>query len=434
MSESMLIGLVGMFMLLLLFLTGIDLGFGMAIIGFFGFAYIRGFDAALILVATDLFETLSSYGLTVIPLFILMGQVAFQAGIANKLYNTAHKFVGHVGGGLAIATVLGTTVFKAVCGSSPATTATFASIAVPEMDRYGYAKKLSTGTVASSGTLGILIPPSVCLIIFGLITELSIGKLFLAGFLPGLLVALLFAGIIYGWCKINPSLGPKSQKYTWKERMTGLPEVIWPGVIFIIVIGGLMKGIFTPTEAGSIGTLAVLFLVMLKRDLDFKGYVRSAKEALKTACMVFMLVSGSVIMGHFLAVTKIPMATADWVAGLELNRFVIIILIIIIYNIGGSFIDDMAFMMLATPVFFPAVMKLGFDPYWFGIIIMVTLMIGGIIPPVAMNVFIVKNITKVPFGVIYSGCYPFLIALFLAVVLLYLFPQIALFLPSVLMK
>ncbi len=428
------IGIVGLFMLLLLFLTGIDLGFGMAIVGFFGFACIRSFDAAFIMIATDLFETLSSYGLTVMPLFILMGQLSFQAGIANKLYDTAHKFVGHIPGGLAVATVLGTTMFKAVCGSSPATTATFASIAVPEMDRYGYSKRLSTGTVASSGTLGVLIPPSVSLIVFGLITEQSIGKLFLAGFLPGLMIAFFFALIILVWCRLDPTLGPKSQKYAWRERWAGLPEVIWPAVIFVVVIGGLMKGVFTPTEAGSIGTFAVLLLVVLKGNLNFKGYVDSMSQALKTACMVFMLVVGSIIMGHFLAVTKIPMVTAQWIGDLPVNRYLIIGLIIIIYNIGGSFIDDFAFMMLATPVFFPAITKLGFDPCWFGIVIMVTVMIGGIIPPVAMNVFIVKNITKVPFGVIYSGCYPFLIALILSVVLLCAFPQIAIFLPSLLMK
>jgi len=428
------IGIVGLFTLLLLFLTGIDLGFGMAIVGFFGFACIRSFDAAFIMIATDLFETLSSYGLTVVPLFILMGQLSFQAGIANKLYDTAHKFVGHIPGGLALATVLGTTMFKAVCGSSPATTATFASIAVPEMERYGYSKRLSTGTVASSGTLGVLIPPSVSLIVFGLITEQSIGRLFLAGFLPGLMIAFFFALIILVWCRLDPTLGPKSQKYGWRERAAGLPEVIWPAVIFVVVIGGLMKGVFTPTEAGSIGTFAVLLLVVLKGNLNFKGYVGSIREALKTACMVFMLVMGSIIMGHFLAVTKIPMVTAEWIGSLPVNRYLIIGLIIIIYNIGGSFIDDFAFMMLATPVFFPAITKLGFDPCWFGIVIMVTVMIGGIIPPVAMNVFIVKNITKVPFGIIYSGCYPFLIALVLSVLLLCAFPQIAIFLPSLLMK
>lgn len=433
MNESIL-GITGMFMLLLLFMTGIDLAFAMAIIGFFGFAMLRGFDAAFILISTDFFESISSYGLTVIPLFILMGQVAFQAGIANKLYESAHRFVGHIGGGLAMATVLGTTIFKAVCGSSPATTATFASVALPEMEKYGYSKKLAAGTIASCGTLGILIPPSVCLIIFGLITELSIAKLFLAGLLPGLLIAFLFALIIFGWCKINPSLGPKGPRYSWKERMAGVPEIAGPSLVFILIVGGLMKGIFTPTEAGSVGTLAVLLLVVLKRDMNLKRFIGALGEALKTACMVLMLIAGSVIMGHFLAATKIPMLVADWVASLEVNRFLIIVLIILIYNIGGSFIDDFAFMMLATPVFFPAVLKLGFDPYWFGILIMVSLMIGGIIPPVAMNVFIVKNISKIPFGVIYAGCYPFLIALGLSVVLLYLFPQLATFVPALLMR
>jgi tripartite ATP-independent transporter DctM subunit len=428
------IGIVGMFALLMLFLTGIELGFGMAIVGFIGFTYLRGFDAALALVASDFFEAVSSYGLTVIPLFILMGQVAFEAGIAGKLYTTAHRFVGHIAGGLAMATVLGATMFKAVCGSSPATAATFASIAVPEMDKRGYAKKLSTGTVASCGTLGLIIPPSVCLIIFGIVTELSIGKLFLAGLFPGLLIAFFFGVIIYAWCKMDPSLGPPVPRSSWKERMTGLPDVLWPAIVFILVIGGLMKGLFTPTEAGSIGTIAVIILVSLKKELGLKKFIASIKAALKTACMVLMLVVGSTIFGHFLAQTKIPMNAADWLLGLEVSPFVMIMLIIVIYNIGGSFIDDFAFMMLATPVFFPIVMKIGFDPYWFGVIIMVAMMIGGIIPPVAMNVFVVKNITGVPFGVVYRGCVPFLVALGFAIIVLYVFPQIATYLPSVYMK
>jgi C4-dicarboxylate transporter DctM subunit len=302
------------------------------------------------------------------------------------------------------------------------------------MDRYGYSKKLSTGTVATVGTLGILIPPSVTLIIFGMITEQSIGRLFLAGIIPGLIIALFFIFIIYGWCKINPLLGPKGEKSTWKERMRSLPEVIWVLIIFLLVIGGLMKGFFTPTEAGSVGTFAVLLLSVAKRDIDFKGYIKSVRESLRTACMVLMLIAGSTILGHFLARTKIPIIAADWVAQLPLNRYFIMILIIIIYEIGGSFIDDLAFMILATPIFFPAVLKLGFDPIWYGMIICITVMIGAIIPPVALCVFVVKNITKVPFGVIYSGVYPFLISLIVCVTLLFLFPQIALFLPSLLMK
>jgi len=433
MSE-VIVGIVGLAVVLSLFLTGIELGFAMALVGFAGFGYIVSYSAALNLLAKDIFDVFASYGFTVIPLFVLMGQIAFNAGIAKRLFDSSYKFIGHIPGGLAMATVAGATAFKAICGSSPATAATFASVAVPEMDRYGYAKKLSTGIVATVGTLGILIPPSVTLIVFGIITEQSIGKLFLAGIVPGLMIAFFFICIIYGWCKINPSLGPKGEKSTWKERIRSLPEVAWVIVIFILIVGGLMKGFFTPTEAGSVGTFAVLLLSFAKRDINLKGYIKSVSESLRTACMVLMLIAGSTILGHFLAVTKIPMIASDWVVSLPLNRYVIMIIISLIYQLGGSFIDDLAFMVLATPIFYPAIIKLGFNPMWFGMIIAITVMIGVVIPPVAINVFVVKNITKVPFGVIYSGVYPFLISLLVCGVLLFLFPQIATFLPSILMK
>ncbi|MCX5909188.1 MAG: TRAP transporter large permease subunit, partial [Deltaproteobacteria bacterium] len=245
--NEVMAGIIGLFLVLALFFTGIELGFAMALVGFLGFGYVVSAKAALNLLAKDVFDVLSSYGFTVIPLFILMGQIAFNAGIAKRLYNTAYKFIGHIPGGLAMATVGGATIFKAICGSSPATTATFASVAVPEMDRYGYSKKLSTGIVASVGTLGILMPPSVTLIVFGIITEQSIGKLFLAGIFPGLIIAFFFIVVIYVWCRINPSLGPKGQKTSWKERFASLPEALWVGFIFLLVIGGLMEGFFTPT-------------------------------------------------------------------------------------------------------------------------------------------------------------------------------------------
>ncbi len=432
--NEVMIGITGLAVVLLMFLTGIELGFAMAIVGFVGFSIIVSTKAALNLLAKDVFDVFSSYGFTVIPLFVLMGQIAFNAGIAKRLYNAAYKFIGHIPGGLAMATVAGATAFKAICGSSPATAATFASVAVPEMDRYGYAKKLSTGIVATVGTLGILIPPSVTLIVFGIITEQSIGKLFLAGLIPGLIIAFFFIVIIYGWCRINPALGPRGEKSTWKERVASLPEVFWVVLIFVLVVGGLMQGFFTPTEAGSIGTFAVLLLSIIKRDINFKGFIKSVAESLRTACMVLMLIAGSTILGHFLAVTKIPMIASDWVISLPLNRYVVMIIISLIYQMGGSFIDDLAFMILATPIFYPAIIKLGFDPIWFGMIIAITVMIGVIIPPVAINVFVVKNITKVPFSVIYSGVYPFLISLVVCAALLFLFPQLALWLPNLLMK
>jgi tripartite ATP-independent transporter DctM subunit len=424
-------GIVGIFVLMLMFLTGIELGYGMTIIGFIGLGYLGTWSAASNQVVKDFFDTFTSYGFTVIPLFVLMGQVASNSDIAKKLYNSAEKFVGHIPGGLAMTTVVGATLFKAMCGSTLATCATFAGIAIPEMTRLGYSKKLSTGVVASVGTLGMLIPPSIPLMIFGIVTEQSIGKLFLAGIIPGLLIALFFIFVIYGWVRINPSIAQSAPKSTWRERIKSSPEFLWVGIIFFVVIGGLMKGWFSPTEAGSIGTAAVLILAYAKRAFPFARLVKAFEESLRTACMVLVLIAGSVVFGHFLAVTGIPFATADWITGLPLNRNLVMVLIIFIYLIGGSFIDDLAFMILATPIFYPAVLKLGFDPIWFGIMIGITLMIGVIIPPVAISVFIVKNITGEPFNLIYAGVTPFLLSLIACAALLFFFPEIALFLPNI---
>jgi len=431
---EVLIGIGLIFFLLLLFLTGIEMGVAMGLAGFLGYAILVSWKGAMNILAKDFFQTFASYGFTVIPLFVLMGQIAFNAGIAKRLYEGAHRFMGHIPGGLALATVAGVTIFKAICGSSAATTATFAAVAVPEMDRFGYSRKFSTGIVAVAGTLGILIPPSVVLIIFGIITELSIGKLFLAGFLPGLLLASLFAAVVIGWCKLDPTIGPRTNRYTWKERVDSLPEIVWPMVIFVLMVGGLMGGIFTPTEAGSVGALSVFLYTLIRRQFNLKGFVRSVVESLRTASMVFMLIAGSTVLGHCIAVTNIPSITADWVVNLPVHRHVVMIMICFIYLIGGSFIDDLAFLILATPIFFPAVLKLGYDPIWAAIMICVTVAIGNVIPPVAVNVFIIRNITKMPMGVIYAGVYPFLISMVALAILLFIFPQLALFLPGLLMK
>jgi C4-dicarboxylate transporter DctM subunit len=433
MSE-VIVGIVGLCVLLLLFTTGIELGFAMAAVGFVGFSYLVSFHSGVSLVGGDIWNVFSSYGYTVFPLFILMGQIAFNAGIAVRLYDAAHKFIGHIPGGLAIATVMGAAGFKSICGSSAATSATFASVAIPEMERFGYDKKLSTGVVASVGTLGSIVPPSVFLIVFGILTEQSIGRLFLAGIIPGLIVAFFFIVIIYGWARINPALAPRGERATWKARRASLPEVFWVALIFMLVVGGIMTGFFTPTEAGGIGTFAVIVLSIIKRDLSLKKFVKSLREALRTACMLIMLIAGSTVLGHFIAVTNIPMMAADWIVNLPLNPYLIMFLICLIYELGGSFIDDLAFMVLATPIFYPAVLKLGFDPIWFGMVVAVTVMIGTVIPPVAICVFVVQNITKVPIMVIYKGVAPFLIALVFVGILLFLFPQMALWLPSVLMK
>lgn len=428
--NEMTIGLIGLILLLLLFTTGIELGFSMALVGFIGFALLNGVHSAMNLIGRDVYDVITNYGFTVFPLFILMGQIGFNAGIAQKLYNAAHKFIGHIPGGLAMATVLGATGFKAICGSSAATSATFASVAVPEMDRYGYDRKLSTGIVATVGTLGCIMPPSVVLIMFGIITEQSIGQLFLAGIIPGLVIAFIFMIIIYTWAKINPMIAPKSDRFAWKERMSSLPEVFWVILVFLLVVGGIMMGFFTPTEAAAIGTFALLVLSIIRKGINFNGYVKSVKESLRTAGMLLMLLAGSAILGHFIAVTNIPQKTADWVVTLAINRYFVLIIICFIYLLGGSFIDDLAFMILATPIFYPVVLKLGFSPVWFGILIGVVVMIGVVIPPVAICVFVVKNITKEPMKNIYKGVMPFLISLFIVLGLLIIFPQLALWLPS----
>jgi tripartite ATP-independent transporter DctM subunit len=424
------IGILGLIILLLLFATGIELGFAMALVGFAGFGYLNGFESAMSLLGRDVYDVITNYGYTVFPLFILMGQIGFNAGIAVRLYDSAHKFVGHVPGGLAMATVLGATGFKAICGSSAATAATFASVAIPEMDRYGYDRKLSTGIVASVGTLGCIIPPSVVLILFGILTEQSIGQLFVAGMIPGLIIAFLFLGIIYVWARKNPDHAPMSEKASWKERINTLPDVAWVLIVFFLVIGGIMKGFFTPSEAGAAGTFAILLLAVAKGDMRMKGYVKSLMEALRTSGMILMLIVGSTVLGHFITITGIPQGTAEWVGTLPLNRYVILTFICVVYLIGGSFIDDLAFMILATPIFYPVVLQLGFNMLWFGIVIGVVLMIGVVIPPVAVCVFVVKNITREPIGRIYKGVLPFLISLLLVWGFLYLFPQLALWLPA----
>ncbi|HMK66008.1 MAG TPA: TRAP transporter large permease [Thermodesulfobacteriota bacterium] len=429
-----LISLVTILLLFVFFLLGLEIGFSMALAGFIGFAAIVNVPAALNLVAKDIYAVFSSYGFTVIPLFVLMGQVGASGGIARSLYNSGYKFIGHIPGGLAIGTVVAATAFKAICGSSPATAATFATIAVPEMDRYGYDKRLSCGTVATVGTLGVLIPPSVTLIIYGILTETSIGKLFLAGIIPGLIIAFSFMVTLFGWCKINPKLGPKGKKATWKERVASLPSVLLVLAIFILVVGGLMLGFFTPTEAGSVGTFAVLILTLATREMNPKKFFKAIKDTLRISCMVITLIAGATILGHFFAVTRTPYMAAEWLGGLPLDRNIIMILIFVIYLIGGSFIEDMAFLILATPIFLPLILKLGYDPVWFGVIVCVITMIGIILPPMAINVFVVSGVTKVPVGTIYKGIYPFIVGMYICLFIFLFFPQISLWLPNLFIK
>jgi tripartite ATP-independent transporter DctM subunit len=429
MSETA-VGIAGMLLLLAVFLTGVELGVAMAVIGLLGYCYVVSAKAGFSMVAQDVYDTFSTYGFTVIPVFILMGQLAFNGGIARRLYRSAYRFIGHVPGGLAMATIFGAAAFGSVTGATTAAAATFSGIGIPEMDRYRYSRVLSTGVVASAGCLGCLIPPSVPLIVYGIITEQSIGRLFLASIIPGLLAAMSFVLIVYGWSRMNPSLAPPGERSTWAERRTSLKGIAGVLVTFMVVMGGLLEGFFTPTEAGSVGAFAVAVLAFLSRDMNFAGLSKSLRESLLVAAMVLLLIAGSTIFGHFITVTRIPMVTADWITHLPLHPHMIMVMIGLIYLLGGSFIDDLAFMILATPIFYPVAVKLGYDLIWFGIFVQLTIMIGVIIPPVAVNVFVVRNITRESLRTIYRGVTPFLLGLVFVVFLLFLFPQLALFIPS----
>ena len=428
------LGVSACIFLIIFFATGVEISFGIGIVGAVGLIIVSGFEVARGICAQDFLDNLSSYGLTVIPLFMLMGQIAFHAGIAKRLYEAVYKFVGRIPGGLAMATVVAATMFKAMCGSSLATTATFASVSIPQMTRYNYNTRLSTGVVASVGSIGMLFPPSITMIIYGVMTEQSIGKLFIAGVVPGALIALFFLGIIFIWCKIDPALGPASTEvFPLREKIRSLPEFLSVAVIFGLIIGGLMSGFFTPTESGTIGTIGVFILAVVLKGMSFRRFVTAVDESLRSAVMILILITCSAILGHFLTVTQIPQVAADWLTALPLPRSAVMIIVLFFYLLGGSFIDDLAFMILITPILFPSVQKLGYDPIWFGMMLGVTLMVGSIIPPVAVGVFVVKNITGESFNTVYSGVVPFLVSFVLVATLLFVFPQMATWLPNLLM-
>ena len=427
-----LVGVLGIIILLLvLFLLGMPVGFAMAVVGFCGFAYIVSFKAAFAMVGTDIWGTFSKYGLTVIPLFILMGYLAFNSGIAEKLYSTAYKWVGHWRGGLAIATIAADEFFAAICGSNTATAATMAAIALPQMKKYNYDTRLSTGTVVTGGTLGTVMPPSVLLIIIGLQTEQSIIKLFLGGILPAILLGLLFVLTIVILCRIYPEFGPAGPKTSFKEKIKSLSGVFEALLIFSLVIGGLYAGIFTPTEAGAAGVLLILMVTVPTRKLTMQGLINSFKETLKISCMAFMLVTGALIFGRFLAITRLPFMVADFAASLPVSPYAILAVILLIYLIGGCFVDALGFLVLTIPIFFPLGNALGFDPVWFAIIITMVTTMGAITPPVGVNIFVVKALApEIDLATIFKSSSFFLIACIVCTTILIIFPQIVLVIPN----
>jgi C4-dicarboxylate transporter, DctM subunit len=426
-----IIGLIGIAFLILMFMLRMPVAFAMALVGFLGFAWLTTPEAALSLLGRDIFDTFSSYPLSVIPMFILMGNFAFASGISQRLFRTTYAWIGHWRGGLTIATVFASAGFGAICGSSTATAATMGKISLPEMKKYNYDDTLATGTVAAAGTLGILIPPSTVLIVYGILTEESIGKLFVAGIIPGIILSIFFAITVSILCWRNPAIGPSGIPSSWKERFSALSGIVEAALLFILAIGGLFGGLFSPTQAGAIGAGGALLIAVGRRQMRWRSFVSSGKEGLETACMVIFIITGAVIFGHFMAVSRLPFYLAEWLGGLPVPPIVVMSMIVVIYFIGGFFMDAMGLIVVTIPIFYPIVQKLGFDPIWFGVVIVVVSEMGVITPPVGVNVFVIKGIApEIPLHKIFKGIFPFLGALIVFTILLMLFPEIATYLPG----
>lgn len=422
--------LLGFALLLLLLAGSMPVGFVMAAVGIVGFALVVSPQAAFSMATIDLYSTFSDYNLTTIPLFILMGQIALHSGISRGLFDAAHHWMGRMPGGLAVSTVGACTAFGAICGSGPATSATIASIALPEMRRYKYDLQLATGCIAAGGGIGMLIPPSIVFIVYAILTEQSIGELFIAGVVPGLLIALLFCGVILVMCARNPRLGPPGPAYSLPQKFRSLRGVWETLVLFVLVMGGMFAGYFTATEAAAMGAFGSMVVAFVKRQLTWQRLRQCLNETVRTSCMIMVIVAGAIIFGKFLAVTRVPSSLASWLAGLPLPGWCVIGMIILFYLVGGCFLDALALDILTIPIFYPVVLALGYDIIWFGVMIVVVTMIGVITPPVGVCVYVVSGMARdVPLERIFRGSMPFLWTLVLAAVLLTLFPELATFLP-----
>ena len=428
--EPLLIGLIGIIILILLLFMGLPIGVGMGLVGFIGFAVLTGFEPALGILKTVPYTTFANNNLSVIPLFILMGSFALAAGMSENLFKAVYKWLGHFRGGVAKATVVACACFAAVSGSSLATAATLGAVALPEMKKFKYNDSLATGAIAAGGSIGILIPPSVILIIYGIITEQSIGKLFLAGFIPGVMEMFFYLITIWYITLRHPNYGPKGPRTDIKEKMAALKQTWEVLLLFIVVIGGIYAGIFTPTEAAGVGAFGTFFFSLVRRKLTWKVFNTSLINTIRTTGMLFMIILGAMIFGYFLSVSQLPFNLASLASELPLNRYIILAFILIVTLALGCVMDSMAIVLLTIPVFYPLINDLGFDPIWFGILVVRVTEMGLITPPVGMNVFIIKGISGVSIGTIYRGVLPFLLADFIQVILLIIFPQIVMFIPN----
>jgi tripartite ATP-independent transporter DctM subunit len=408
------------------------IAFVMMFVGFLGISYLASVNAALPVVANTVYETAAYYPYTIIPLFILMGSFAGGAGITAKLYGSFDKWFRKLPGGLGIATIAACACFAALSGSSVAAAAAMGTIAIPEMRRFKYDPALAVGVVAAGGTLSFLIPPSLGFVVYGMLTEQSIGKLLVSGIMPGIVLSLAFIVVIVVKVKLDPSLAPVTPgRVSWKEKFLALGGIWETMLVFVIVMGGIYLGFVNPTEAGAIGATALFVIVISKLKLTLKSLSTALLEATRISVLVLFLVAGANVFSYFLALSTIPASVSAWMAALHVSKYVVLSIIIVIYLILGCFLDAISMMVLTMPVIFPVVKTLGFDPIWFGVVCVIMMEAGLITPPVGLNVYTLAGVVKdVPMTTIFKGSMPFLIAMLAVTVLIAIFPGIALYLPS----
>ncbi|MEZ5841720.1 MAG: TRAP transporter large permease [Hyphomicrobiales bacterium] len=421
---------VGFGVLFLMMALRVPIGIAMSIVGIGGFAAVVGIDPALKMLSMSPISTATTYHLAMIPMFILMGAFATASGMSRELFRAADAWLGHRRGGLALATIATCAGFAAISGSSIATAATLTKVALPEMRRAGYADSVASGAIAAGGTVGILIPPSIVLAVYGIITEQDIGKLFIAGLVPGILAVLLYLFTVSMIGVARPETMPVGERKTWPERFAALSGIWAILLLFMMVVGGIYSGMVTPTEASALGAVGSAAIGFARRKLSFASFVSSLVESLQTSIAIFFVFIGALLFSYFLAVTQTPQMVAEALSALALNRYIILVLILLLYLVLGCVLDSMAMIVLTVPILFPVIVNMGFDPIWFGVIVVIAIELGLITPPIGMNVFVINSVERdISLTTIYRGLVPFILIDIVRMGLIVAFPTIALFLP-----
>ena len=429
-----IIGVIGVIIMLALLGTGMWIGLAMGLVGFLGVVIMKDWGQALSMAGSIPYQNIAFYQMSVVPMFVFMGMIIGQSGIGADMYYSAHKLVGQFRGGLASATTVACALIAAITGTTTSGIIVMSKVALPEMRKYKYDEALSSGCIASAATMGILIPPSVAFVLYGVLTEQGVGTLFIAGIIPGVLQCVFYIGVIWLICRINPKLGPAGPKSTFKEKIFSL-KYIWPMLLlFVLVIGGIYGGIFTPTEAGAVGAFGSIIISLVMKRLNRPGFMEALKDSAIMCGMMFLMLVGTFMFMYFMAASKLPFALGDWVVGLGVPDIVVIIAILLMYIILGGPLPEVPLVILTIPIIYPVIVKMGFNPIWFGVLIVRILEMGSISPPVGQNIFVMSGITGIPIATVYRGVWPFIYADIAHVAVLVAFPIISLLLPGMMVK